>query len=74
MEDFRKFLLKELAIQLRNRGFVFAEPDLDGISAFDIAARREEDKFLIKILYNIETMRDEGARDLMNVSKILGCV
>ncbi len=74
MEDFRKFLLKELAIQLRNRGFVFAEPDLDGISTFDIAARREDDKFLIKILYNIETMREEGARDLMNVSKILGCV
>lgn len=74
MEDFRKFLLKELAVQLRNRGFVFTEPDLEGISTFDIAARREDDKFLIKILYNIETMRDEGARDLMNVSKILGCV
>ncbi|MCL4444716.1 MAG: transcriptional regulator [Candidatus Thermoplasmatota archaeon] len=74
MEDFRKFLLKELMVQLRNRGLEFAEPDLDGVSTFDIAARRGDEKYLIKILYNIDTMREEGARDLMSVSRILGCI
>lgn len=74
MEDFRKFLLKELMGQLRNRGLEFAEPDLDGVSTFDIAARRGDEKYLIKILYNIDTMREEGARDLMSVSRILGCI
>jgi putative transcriptional regulator len=74
VEDFRKFILKELMVQLRNRGLEFAEPDLDGVSTFDIAVRREDEKYLIKILYNVDTMREEAARDLMSVSRILCCI
>ena len=56
MEDFRKFLLKELTVQLRDHGFVFTEPDMDGIASFDLAAKRDDDKFIIKIVYNIDTI------------------
>ncbi len=74
MEEFRRFLLRELSVLLRNNGFTFTEPDLDGITTFDIAARREDEKFLLKILYNVDTIREENAKELLHISRILGCI
>lgn len=74
VEDFRKFLLKELTVQLRDHGFVFTEPDMDGIASFDLAAKRDDDKFIVKIVYNIDTIREENAIEMNYISKLIGCI
>lgn len=71
MEEFKRFLLKELSTQLRKVGFVFTEPEGEASVIFDLAARREDEGFIIKILYNVDTIREENARELMHICRIL---
>ncbi|WP_162509590.1 hypothetical protein [Thermogymnomonas acidicola] len=38
--------------------------------AFDIVARREDERYILKILFNIDTFRASSAIELIRVSKI----
>lgn len=71
VEEFKRFLLKELSERLRAEGFAFTEPEGEATVIFDLAARRDNEGFVIKILYNVDTIREDNARELIHICRIL---
>ncbi len=71
VEEFKRFLLKELSARLSAAGFVFTEPEGEATVIFDLAARRDSEGFVIKILYNVDTIRDDNSKELIHICHAL---
>ena len=72
--DERKELLKKIYTFLRSNDFNVSEPDLYGLVTFDIVCRRENEKYILKILYNIDTFNRFSVSSLLKMEKITGSI
>ncbi|HIQ39432.1 MAG TPA: transcriptional regulator [Methanothermococcus okinawensis] len=66
----REIILSECVEMLQR--FNFTVSQTFGRSCFDILARREDIKYLIKVLKNIDSLSYEQSVELLKLSKILG--
>ncbi|WP_393971061.1 transcriptional regulator [Oxyplasma meridianum] len=72
MDDHRRVVIHRLYDILAKEGFKVSEPELKGLVSFDIVAKREDQKFILKVLQNIDTLRLANAVELQKFSKITG--
>lgn len=66
----REILLSECIEVLKRFNFIVSQTF--GRSCFDILARKEDIKYLIKVLKNIDSLSYEQSLELLKLSKILG--
>ena len=71
MDEGRSSLIEKLRLILLERDFAVSDRDFVGYPIFDIIARREEERFIIKILQNIDTFREANALELMRLSPLV---
>ncbi|MGC8506342.1 MAG: transcriptional regulator [Thermoplasmata archaeon] len=71
MEDHRRAILVRLSAMFIENGFKVSDPFLQGLVTFDLLARRDREKFVIKILYNIDTLRSDNSMELLAISKFM---
>lgn len=69
MEDRRAAIVKHIFDVLLRKGFKVSDPALAGSPSFDIIAKREELKLVIKILQNVDTLRGANASEMIRISK-----
>ncbi len=72
MEDYRKQIIEYSYGFLREAGFSVSACDLEGLSSFDLIARRDDESYVIKILYNVDPFRIENAVEISRIGKMLG--
>lgn len=72
VDGLRKELMEETISSLSEHGFEVSELDLAGLSAYDIIARSQTERFVIKVLYNIDTLRNGVALEILRISKLMG--
>ena len=72
MDDYRKGMIEYTGRFLRESGFSLSACDLDGLSSFDLIARRENESYVIKVLYNVDPFRIENAIEISRIGKMLG--
>ena len=70
MEDRRYALVRHIFKILTRDGFRVSNPDLGGLVSFDLIAKRERMKFIIKVLQNIDTFRGSNAEEMIRISKL----
>lgn len=70
MEDSRRVVISRLYEILQKKGFKTSSPDLGGMVSFDLIARRDEEKYVIKVLYNVDTFRKINANELIRISRV----
>ena len=72
MDDYRRGMIEYTGRFLRESGFSISACDLDGLSSFDLIARRDNESYVIKILYNVDPFRIENAIEISRIGKMLG--
>jgi len=72
VDDHRRVVIHKLYDILAKEGFKVSEPDLKGLVSFDIIARRGDQKFILKILQNIDTLRLANAVEIQKLAKLTG--
>ncbi len=72
--DERRELLKRIYDFLRINDFNVSEPDLYGLVTFDIVCKRDDEKYILKILYNIDTFNRFSVSSLLKMEKITGSI
>ncbi len=70
MEDRRNAIVKHIFDILMRGGFRVSNPNPGGSSSFDLIARRDNLKFIIKVLQNIDTLRGSSASEMIRISKL----
>ncbi len=70
MEDRRGAIVKHIFDLLTREGFGVSDPLLGGATGFDIIAKRERLRLIIKVLQNIDTLRGSSAMELIRISKL----
>lgn len=70
MEDRRTAIVKHIFDILVREGFRVSDPTLGGSPSFDIIAKRENLKLVLKILQNIDTLRNSSASEMIRISKL----
>ncbi len=66
--DQRKDLIKNVYDFLRKNEFKVSEPDLYGLVTFDLICKRNDERYILKILYNIDTFSKIGVTPLLKMS------
>jgi len=69
MDDRRSELIRDIFRYLVRDGFRVSDPSLNGLISFDMIAVRERLKLIIKILHNIDTLRNTSALEMLKISK-----
>ncbi|OWP57338.1 MAG: hypothetical protein B2I17_01490 [Thermoplasmatales archaeon B_DKE] len=72
MEENRHIFIRKLCEALEKRGFLTSDPDLGGLISFELIARREDEKYIIKILHNVDTFRITNAIEMVRLSRVTG--
>ncbi len=70
MEDRRSAIVKHIFDLLTREGFRVSDPNPGGASSFDLIARRDQLRFIIKVLQNIDTLRGANAAEMIRISKL----
>lgn len=70
MEDRRTAIVKHIFNLLMREGFRVSDPNPGGSSSFDLIARRDRLRFIIKVLQNIDTLRSSNASEMIRISKL----
>lgn len=70
MEDRRTAVLNRVFRSLVRSGFNVSDPTLGNLLSFDLIARRERLRLIIKILQNIDTFRGSNALEMIRISKL----
>ena len=70
MEDNRKVIIRRLFELLSDRDFKVSNPDLGGLVSFDLIAKRDDEKYIIKVLHNVDTFRKITAIEMIRISKV----
>ncbi|SMD30550.1 transcriptional regulator [Picrophilus oshimae] len=68
--DYRHDLIIKLYDALIKNGFNVSEPDLYGLVTFDLICRRNDEKYIIKVLYNIDTFSRLSISSLMAMASV----
>ena len=68
--DQRQELIKWIYNFLKKNGFIVSEPDLYGLVTFDLICRREDERYILKILYNVNTFSKIGVVPLIKMSAL----
>ncbi|HII82076.1 MAG: transcriptional regulator [Candidatus Thermoplasmatota archaeon] len=68
--DQRQELIKWIYDFLKKNGFIVSEPDLYGLVTFDLICRREDERYILKILYNVNTFSKIGVVPLIKMSAL----
>lgn len=63
-------MIKTLREKLESRGFKVSDPELDGFVSFDLVARRESERFILKVLQNVDTFKSINAGEIIRLSRI----
>lgn len=63
-------MIKSLRDKLESRGFKVSDPELDGFVSFDLIARRESERFILKVLQNVDTFKSLNAGEIIRLGKI----
>ena len=71
MEVTRKEMIMDTVFILSSRGYMVSDLDLAGLTAYDLIARKGGERYVIKVLYNIDTFRSEVAREMISISKAI---
>lgn len=72
MEVTRKEMIMDAVSILSSRGYRVSDLDLAGLTAYDLIARKDSERYVIKVLYNIDTFRSEVAHEILSISKAIG--
>ncbi len=70
VEDRRSAIVKQVFDLLTREGFRVSDPLPGGTTGFDIIAKRESLRLIIKVLQNIDTLRNSSALELIRISKL----
>lgn len=70
MEDRRSTIIRNIFDLLKREGFRVSDPHIGGSTSFDIIAKREQLKLIIKVLQNIDTLRASSAAEMIRISKL----
>jgi putative transcriptional regulator len=68
--DQRQELIKSIYNFLKKNEFTVSEPDLYGLVTFDLICRRGEERYILKILYNVNTFSKIGVVPLIKMSAL----
>ena len=71
MEEGRGILINRMREMFLLKGFAVSETELGGYPSFDLIARREDKRFIVKILQNIDTFRESSAMELIRLSNLV---
>ncbi len=66
--DQRQQLIRVIYDFLKRNDFVVSEPDLYGLVTFDLICRRGDERYILKILYNVNTFSKIGVVPLIKMS------
>jgi len=66
--DQRQQLIRIVYDFLKKNDFVVSEPDLYGLVTFDLICRRGKERYILKILYNVNTFSKIGVVPLIKMS------
>ncbi len=72
--DPRQELIKNIYDFLRKNDFTVSEPGLYGLVTFDLICRRGKEKYILKILYNVNTFSKIGVVPLIKMSAMTDSV
>ena len=72
--DPRQELIKNIYDFLRKNDFTVSEPRLYGLVTFDLICRRGKEKYILKILYNVNTFSKIGVVPLIKMSAMTDSV
>ncbi len=70
MEDNRRALLARLSEMLEREGFRASDPELKGLVSFDMLARRDDGGYVVKVLYNVDTLRRDASEELLTIGNL----
>ena len=70
--DQRQQLIRDIYDFLKRNDFVVSEPDLYGLVTFDLICRRGDERYILKILYNVNTFSRIGVVPLIKMSAMTG--
>ena len=70
MEDRRSLIVRHIFDLLTREGFRVSDPMPGGAAGFDVIAKRERLRLIIKVLQNIDTLRNSSAMELIRISKL----
>lgn len=71
MDEARSYLTGKLREFLVERDFAVSDRDFAGYPSFDITARRDDVRFIIKVLINIDTFREANAMELIKLASLV---
>ncbi|WP_010916549.1 transcriptional regulator [Thermoplasma volcanium] len=71
MEDRREALISKLMNMLVENGFSVSGTGFQPVATFDIVARRDVERYILKVLYNIDTLKQSTAYQLIKLAKLL---
>jgi len=72
--DDRRGLIKKVYDFLKKNNFEVSEPDLYGLVTFDLICKSYNEKYIIKILYNIDTFNKISVTPLMKMGILTGSI
>ncbi len=72
--DGRRELIKKVYDFLKKNNFKVSEPDLYGLVTFDLICKSYNEKYIIKILYNIDTFSKISVTPLMKMGVLTGSI
>lgn len=67
-------MIKTLRNRLEARGFKVSDPELEGFVSFDLIARRESERFILKVLQNVDTFKSINAGEIIRLSRITSSI
>ncbi len=67
-------MIRTLRDRLEARGFKVSDPELDGFVSFDLIARRESERFILKVLQNVDTFKSINAGEIIRLARITSSV
>lgn len=71
MEEGRGILINRMREIFLLKGFAVSETELGGYPSFDLIARKEDKRFIVKILQNIDTFRESSAIELIKLANLV---
>lgn len=71
MEEGRGILINRMREIFLLKGFTVSETELGGYPSFDLIARKDEKRFIVKILQNIDTFRESSAMELIRLASLV---
>ncbi|AKA47870.1 hypothetical protein IX51_00855 [uncultured archaeon] len=63
-------MIKTLRDRLESRGFRVSDPELEGFVSFDLIARRDSERYILKVLQNVDTFKSINAGEIIRLARM----